>query len=103
MGAEPQQGLTSPTSWSSLRTVRGIQEVLKLLSSQLFFLQAYPCISPLLTVVRCSSRVFRGSQSVRQSGQQLLGAQNRVREARSIDRVRRVHVFVAEGSGRILQ
>src|SRR2546429_6519247 len=38
----------------------------------------------------------------RQSGQQLLGGQNSVREARPVDLVRRVHAFRLKGSGRIL-
>src|SRR5919198_4536583 len=42
------------------------------------------------------------SSGRRQYGQQLLGGQNSVREARSIDLVRRVHAFPLEGSGRIL-
>ena len=38
----------------------------------------------------------------RQSGQQLLGGQKRVREARPVDLEGRVHAFLVEGSGRIL-
>ena len=49
---------------------------------------------------RCPSR--SGVDGFRQQGQPLLGGQNGVREARSIDLVRRVHAFLLEGSGRIL-
>src|SRR5215813_11812596 len=43
----------------------------------------------------------RRSASRRQQGQQLLGGQHRVREARPIDLVRRLHALLLEGSGRI--
>src|SRR3989442_668620 len=61
--------------------------------------------SPLFAVRKCSRR--RNSALVpavpcRQSGQQLLGGQNSVREARPVDLVRRVHAFRLKGSGRIL-
>jgi len=42
------------------------------------------------------------SESVRQWGQQLLGGQYSVREARSIDLVPCVHAFLLKGSRRIL-
>src|SRR5260221_3030605 len=68
-------------------------------------LSSISSVSPLFAVRKCSRR--RNSALVpavprRQSGQQLLGGQNSVREARPVDLVRRVHAFLLEGSGRIL-
>src|SRR5207302_1021059 len=81
-----------------MNTSKGLEDVtLSRLSSTLLIVMFAFLASQCITRPR-----QRRSASGWQEGQQLLGGQQSVREARSIDLVRRMHAFMAEGSGRIL-